>query len=69
MHWCADPHTIISGQEWDGLRPVDQVIVEVEHIGQFGDEFRAFSKTGLNRIWTLQRVDGGPWRITSEQGI
>lgn len=69
VYWCGDPHTIITGKEWDGLRPVDQVVVEVDHIGQFGDEFRAFSKIGLNRIWTLQRVDGGPWRITSEQGI
>jgi hypothetical protein len=48
---------------------VEQVTAELDHVGLFDGEYRAFRDAEVNRIWHLQRVDGAPWRITSEQGI
>ena len=32
-------------------------------------EFHAFNGSEVNRLWTLQRRNGGPWRISSRQSI
>lgn len=52
----------------DGTR-VEQAELEVDPIGLFDGEYRAFRSVDVHRRWTLQRVDAGPWRIVSEQGI
>ncbi|MBX2803368.1 MAG: hypothetical protein KTR31_37150 [Myxococcales bacterium] len=55
------PHTVEDG--------VEKVEVEIEHIGLFDGEYRTFCVVGLHRMWTLQRRDQGPWRITSSHAI
>lgn len=48
---------------------VEEVRVTINHIGKIGDEFRTFAGSLLRRRWELQRLDNGPWRITSTFGI
>jgi hypothetical protein len=50
-------------------RIVEEVRPVVNHIGKFGDEYRTFAASLLHRRWELQRLDGGPWRITVPYGI
>ncbi len=61
--------TLMDGTEFAGNRRVEQVQVEIDHIGEFGGVYRAFRRPDLNRHWTLQRCDGGPWRIASRQSL
>jgi len=53
----------------NGLPNVDQVVIWVDHYGLFDDEYRAFQNINVHREWTLQRLDEGPWRITSIQSL
>ena len=32
-------------------------------------EYRAFLDVTVHRWWVLQRIDNGPWRIATLQGI
>ncbi|HEX5132948.1 MAG TPA: hypothetical protein VFX92_10730 [Candidatus Krumholzibacteria bacterium] len=48
---------------------VEEVALVTDHIGLFDGEYRAFKDVNVNREWTMQRVSGGPWRITTEKGI
>jgi len=48
---------------------IEAVTIELDHVGLFDGEYRAYRDAELERIWRLQRVDGGPWRITSIQSI
>ncbi|MCI0396714.1 MAG: hypothetical protein L0332_32440 [Chloroflexi bacterium] len=52
-----------------GPRLVEEVRILVNHVGRFGDEYRTFAGYNLHRKWTLERLDDGPWRITSPQAI
>jgi hypothetical protein len=67
--WVSDPRDIVAGHEFEGAPHIEEVVIEIDHIGSFDGEYRTFSKPSFNRYWTLQRVNGGPWRITSVQGI
>jgi hypothetical protein len=62
-------HKLTDGTEFKGAPVVEQVEVEVEHIGKFDEGYRPFTSVDVKRVWTLQRVDGGPWRITDRRGI
>jgi len=48
----------------DGGPAVDQVDVFVDHVGLFDGEYRTFVDTRVHRRWRLQRLDGGPWRVS-----
>ncbi|HMI52049.1 MAG TPA: hypothetical protein VK525_11085 [Candidatus Saccharimonadales bacterium] len=48
---------------------IEGVTIELDHIGLFDGEYHAYRNAELHRMWRLQRVDNGPWRITSDQGI
>ena len=50
---------------------VDQAEVEVDVVGLFDGEHRAFADADVHRLWRLQRIDGGPWRIaaSSRHGV
>jgi hypothetical protein len=61
--------SLMTGREFEGAPVLDQVVVELDHIGRFGDEDRVFVDINVRRLWSLQRRNGGPWRITSRQGI
>lgn len=67
--WVGEVETLMTGKEYAGAPRVEQVTIEVDHIGQFDGEYRAFGTVAVNRTWRLQRVDGGPWRIATIQGI
>jgi len=58
-----------DGVEFVGIPVIEQVQVEVEHVGKFPEGYRHFTGVDVRRVWTLQRVGGGPWRITDERGI
>ncbi|PYS88276.1 MAG: hypothetical protein DMF64_20920 [Acidobacteria bacterium] len=67
--WTSDPRDIMTGREFERAPHIEEVDVEIDLIGSFDGEYRAFSKPSFNRFWKLQRVDTGPWRISSVQGI
>jgi hypothetical protein len=67
--WVDDPRAIIPGNQYPGQLRLEEVTVEMQHIGQFGGQYRAFSDVTVHRWWQLQRLGSGPWRITSLQPI
>lgn len=67
--YVSVPTTIITGKEFERAPVVEEVWVELEHVGRFDGEFRAFTSVAVHRIWRLQRVDGGPWRIAEIQQL
>jgi hypothetical protein len=54
---------LLTGAEFVGAPRVERVTAELEFIGSFEGEYRSFSRVGLSRVWELQRVNGGPWRV------
>lgn len=67
--WVGEPRVITRGDEFPGASRVEEVDAEIEHIGQFDGEYRGFLDVNVHRWWTLQRIDNGPWRIATLQGI
>ncbi len=65
--WTNDPHDVIAADAFPGSPHVEEVEVELQHIGSFDGEYRPFQDVTVNRIWRLQRADGGPWRIITSQ--
>jgi hypothetical protein len=61
--------SLFRGDEFDGAPAIDQVLVETDQIGLFDGEYRAFKDLHVNRLWKLQRRDGGPWRVVTEKGV
>jgi hypothetical protein len=62
-------HRLTSGDEFADAPVVDEVLVEVEHVGKFPEGYRPFNDVNVNRVWRLQRLDGGPWRIVTRKAI
>lgn len=63
---CGQVLQVMTGKELGEQYPlpaVDHVFVDVDYVGKFGDEYRAFSHPSLRAQWLLQRENGGPWRI------
>ena len=60
---------VLEHSAGNGLPNVDEVVVWVDHYGLFDGEYRTFQNTTVHRQWVLQRLDEGPWRITSIQGL
>jgi len=52
-----------------GWPDVDEVDVFVDHYGLEDGKYRSFLDVNVRRRWTLQRLDGGPWRIITVQPI
>ncbi len=67
--WTDDPRLVTTGQEYPGAPRVEEVLVEVEHIGIVDGEYRSFMDVTVRRYWRLQRIDGGAWRIASLQPL
>jgi hypothetical protein len=71
--WVGDARVLTTGKEYEGASKVEEVEAEIQHIGRFdgeqGPEYRGFMDVTVNRFWTLQRIDGGPWRIATLQSI
>jgi hypothetical protein len=66
--WVDEVVALTTGQEFDGAPKVEQVTVQLDTIGLFDGEYRRFG-AAVNRTWELQRVNGGPWRISSLQNL
>lgn len=67
--WTGDIRQITSGKEFPGSPVMEEVDVEIEHVGLFDGEYRTFTDFTVNRLWQLQRRDGGPWRVSSVQNL
>jgi hypothetical protein len=63
------PRTVLEGSEFPGAPKIEQVTLETDHVGLFDGEYRAYKDVSTNRVWALQRRDGGPWRVVTERGI
>lgn len=62
-------HRVTTGKEFPGAPVIEEVEVEVEHIGKFPEGYRPFTSVDVKRLWKLQRVNGGPWRIVTRRAI
>ena len=61
---------IIEKDDGVGLPAVDEVDVFVDHYELREDgKYRTFLDVNVRRKWTLQRLDEGPWKITTVQVI
>jgi hypothetical protein len=72
--WMGDVADLTTGREFEGAPHIQEVEGEIEHIGVVDakaatPEYRAFKDVTVNRLWRLQRIDGGPWRIASAQNL
>ncbi|MGC4062515.1 MAG: hypothetical protein QM749_17380 [Aquabacterium sp.] len=71
--WTDDVRVIIPGDAYQGQQRLEEVTVEMQHIGSVDGHYRPISDVTVNRWWTLQRLGTpaamGPWRITSQQPI
>jgi hypothetical protein len=65
----SEARHVLTGKEFPKAPVIDEVMVELDHIGLFDGEYRSFTDVTVHRTWLLQRRDGGPWRIASVQGI
>ena len=61
---------ILQKDDEIGLPDIDEVDVFVDHyeLAENG-KYRTFLDVNVRRKWTLQRLDEGPWRITTVQSI
>lgn len=67
--YVSEVRQLLSAKELAKAPTVDQVTVEIEHVGRFDGEYRAFTDIDLHRLVVLQRRDGGLWRIASGSGL
>jgi hypothetical protein len=71
--WVDDVRVIFPGDAYPGQLRLEEVTVEMQHIGKIDQVYRPFSDVTVNRWWKLQRMGQpgamGPWRITSLQAI
>ena len=66
--WVDDPQEVVADEIPDMPR-IDRVVVELDHVGCFESVYRAFGSPAVHRHWVLHRRDGGPWRISTHQGL
>ncbi len=59
----------VLSQGADTNPKVEQVTVYIYHIGQVDGQYMAFSDIEVKRVWNLQRINGGPWRIVESQHL
>jgi hypothetical protein len=67
--WVSDVRRLMTGKEFKGAPAIDEVDLEIDHLGLFNGEYRAFTSINVHRRWTMQRQNGGPWRITTQQAL
>ncbi len=67
--WIDEPRVVAEAGTLPGLPLIERVHAEIDHVGLFDGEYRAFNGTDVHRHWTLERRDHGPWRITTHHGI
>lgn len=66
----VSPVRVLSQGTPDGKIPrIEQVTVFIFHVGFFDGEYQAFSDLTVQRLWKLQRINGGPWRIVESNHL
>jgi len=63
------PQLLYEPGEDDVIPRVESVRVILDHVGLIDGEYRTFSNVNVHRVWRLQRLDGGPWKITEVQRL
>ena len=63
------PEVIHEPGTGDEIPKIEQARVIVDHIGLVDGTYRTFTDLTVRRVWDLQRVDGGPWRIREAQHL
>jgi hypothetical protein len=63
------PRLLYEPGEDDPIPRVESVRVILDHVGLIDGEYRTFSNIDVHRVWRLQRLNGGPWKITEVQGL
>ncbi len=48
---------------------VEQVRVDIRHVGLFDGAYRSFVNISVHPVWVLQRINNGAWRIVSNQEL
>ena len=66
--WVDDPREVVADEIPDMPR-IERVVLELDHVGSFDGDYRSFGSPAVHRHWVLHRRDGGPWRISTHQGI
>jgi hypothetical protein len=66
--WVSEPQ-VMPNDPMSQSPTVWRVELELDHIGEFDGEFRSFNGPDVHRHWVLSRLDQGPWRILTHQGI
>ena len=69
VEFVGDVEVILDGSEFAGAPRIEEVSVELRHIGNFDNVYRAFVDISVHPLWILQRINGGAWKIISEQEI
>lgn len=65
VHWVGEIKVLLETGAFEGAPKIEQVTVEIDHIGLFDGEYRTFQDVNTHRMWALQRRDGGPWRLSA----
>jgi hypothetical protein len=67
--FVSEPVTIVNPELIKNAPTIEEVMVELRHIGRFDNTYRSFVSIKVNPVWRLQRINGGPWRIITDQSI
>lgn len=68
--WVDEPVTIFSSEAFLGAPTIEQTTAEIDHLRLEPDgSARAFRRVTFTRLWTLQRLNGSPWRIATNAGV
>lgn len=65
----STPLVLVTPQMIKSAPTVEKIRVEIRHIGSFDGVYRSFVNSTVHPEWFLQRVNNGPWRITSNQEL
>lgn len=68
--WVDDARAATTGREYEGAPVVEYVEALMDTVRRDDDgSYRAYVASGVQTWWTLQRIDGGPWRVVSGGGL
>jgi hypothetical protein len=60
---------IVKAGELPGVPAIEGTTIEVDHIGLFDGEYRAFRSVDVHRVKRLRRREGEPWRFIDGEGV
>jgi hypothetical protein len=63
------PRLLYDPAAGDPIPRVESVRILLDHVGLIDGEYRTFSDINVHRVWRLQRLDDGPWKITEVQRL